>query len=284
MKMKRFSRAITMWNHFTAIARLFAAIMIALPAGVSASAEDTAVAPQMDAGGEVTLTASEPEEAMRRFWFVGTSNYRVRLQASENKIDRMLNRPGRLLFRHWEDPDTFKDWSDEGRIWDIWGGAGFEINQYVSWAVYWGGGMGTVKNRDRYRLLGLPVGVRADFTRRSFFLGNSFSFYPWERPKRKEAGFWGAIRGARPAFELNFGGNYQYSLGDVSFSLPLLGRVLHIKDQETFYLLFFSPRAGLEFPINNRTTLNLIGGAVFFNNAGDDFNNILMECFVRRKF
>jgi len=238
----------------------------------------------METGGKVTLSAAAPEEALRKFWFVGTSNYRVTLKASEAKIDRMLNRPGRLLFRGWEDPDTFKDWSDEGRIWDIWGGFGFEINEYVSWAIYSGGGFGTVKNRDHYHALGIPVGVRADFTRRSFFLGNSFSIYPWGRPERKGPGLMGSLRGARPAFEANFGFNYQYSLGDVSFSLPLIGRALHIEDQEEFYLLFFSPRVGLEFPINDRTTFNFIGGYTFFHDASDDFNSMLIEFFVRRSF
>lgn len=267
-----------------AVALAFGLLAFFIGPNAMAEPEETAASLEQPTDGKLALKAADPDEALRRFWFLGTSNYHVKLEASEAKIDRMLNRPGRLLFRNWDEPDTFKDWSDEGRIWDIWGGVGVELSKHVSWAVYWGGGFGTVKNRDHYRVLGIPVGVRAEFTRRSFFLGNSFSFYPWGRPERKGPGLKGSLLGARPATELNFGANYQYSLGDVSFTLPRLGRLLHVEDQEEFYLLFFSPRLGLEFPIDERTTFNLIGGYTFFHDASDDFNSMLIEFFVRRRF
>ena len=261
------------------------AVLLVATACAEEPLPDATAAIEADTDGQLTLRGAEEEDGGRQwFWFAGTSNYRVKLEASEKKIDRMLNRPGRLLFRGWDDPATFKDWSDDGLIWDLWAGVGFEINKHVSWALYGGGGMGTVKNRDHYRLLGVPVGLRADFTRRSFFLGTSWSFYPWGRPERQGPGLMGSLRGARPVFEANVGFNYQYSLGDVSFSLPLLGRVLHVEDQEEFYLFFVGPRGGVEFPVNDRTTFNIIAGAVWFHDAGDDFNNVLLEFFVRRRF
>lgn len=250
---------------------LMAVVGLALSAGISAWSQEDA----------------PPEGKLRLrgwFWFVGTSNYHVKLDASEALNDRLLNRPMNLLLPAWEEPTTFKDWSDDWRVWDVWAGVGREINDHLSWALYSGGGAGTIRNHDMYYPLGVPLRVKADYTRRSMFLGVSLSIYPWGRPEKGEPGFWNAVRAARPQFEANVGYNWQYALADVSFGFPVLGDLLNIEREYNYDLFFFSPRAGLEFPMTEKSSFNVILGYTLFHDHGDDFNSILLEFFVRNKF
>lgn len=220
---------------------------------------------------------------LRSFWFAGTSNYHIRLEESEQEVDSMLNDTvGRLLPR-WTDPTTFKDWSREGRIWDLWVGYGRDLSPRFSWSVYAGGGVGTIVNRERYLPLKTLV-MDADFTRKSFLLGASVSFYPLGRPMYQGAGIRNTLRGLRPMAELNVGYTNQTSLAEVRARLPLVGNVVRIRMEDHYHLFWGSPRFGFEAPLSERDSINFLVGYLFFTDHAPEYNGYMFEIFYRRRF
>ncbi len=218
------------------------------------------------------------------FWFMGTSNYHLRLEESEKRIDGMLNNTLGKVLPRWERPTTFKDWCEDWRVWDLWGGYGRDINAYSSWTVYTGGGIGTIPNGKRYFPLGIPLRLDADFTRKSLLVGSSISYYPWGRPVKKEPGFVASLKAARPVAEINLGYTYQISIGDVKASLPLAGNILHIKDEKRYHLFWLSPRIGVEAPITDKDSLNVLVGYTIMHQHGPEYNGAMLEFFVRHRF
>ena len=196
----------------------------------------------------------------------------------------MLNNTLGNLLPRWERPTTFKDWCDDWRVWDLWGGYGRDINAYSSWTIYTGGGIGTIPNGKRYFPLGIPLRIDADFTRKSFLLGSSISYYPWGRPVKSEPGLVASLKAARPMAEFNVGYTYQISIGDVKASLPLAGNLLHIKDEKRYHLFWISPRIGMEVPLTAKDSLNVLAGYTVMHQHGPEYNGALLEFFVRHRF
>ena len=223
------------------------------------------------------------------FFILGTSNYHVRLEEAEEQIDNQLNRTFGSVLPRWKDPITFKDWSDDWRIWDLWAGVGRDIGPKSAWAIYAGGGMGTIENREWYFPLGVPLRVDADFTRRSFFLGSSVSYYPWGKPVKPEGnakghGLGRTLKAARPNFEINIGCSHQTKIGDVRLGLLGLERVVRVKQDERYLLGWISPRAAVEVPLTKRDSVDFMVGYTFFNDHEREFNNFLCQAFWRRRF
>jgi len=70
----------------------------------------------------------------------------------------------------------------------------------------------------------------------------------------------------------------------VRASFPLAGDLLHIKQEEGYNLLWGSPRAGIEIPLSDAYSLNLLGGYLFFNTAQDEFNGPMCEVMFSGRF
>lgn len=266
---------------------LAGALAVACCAGARAEdpARDAASPPTDDdaAGAAETKTADTRTSAAyerQSFWFVGASNYHLRLEESERKIDRMIDDPFGLVLPGWDRPTTFKDWSDDFRIWDLWAGYGRDISPKWSWSVYGGGGAGTIHNRRRF----LPLRLDIDFTRRSIMAGSSVTYYPFGKPRYRGRSYRETFLASRPMLEMNVGATHQTVIGDVRASLPVLGRILRIEDKEKFTLYWASPRAGIEIPLGERTSLNVLGGYLFFHDHAAEFNGALLEIFIRRRF
>ena len=249
-----------------------------------AAADDPPTEQTGEVAAPVPEVAKEKQDPLNQFWFIGTSNYHLRLRESESKVDRELNGLVGSLLPGWKEPTTFKDWSDDFKIWDLWIGYGRDISRKWSWSIYAGGGAGTIENNHTYSMLFLPVEVDADFTRRSLLAGSSVSFYPWGKPEKEGSGLKHMLRATRPMAEMNAGYTHQTVIGNVTLGLPILDDVLHIKDEQKHHLFWASPRLGVEMPLTERDSLNVLGGYLFFHDHADEFNGFLLEFFVRHRF
>jgi hypothetical protein len=248
------------------------------------AAEEPQAAEASRTADGAALDAEAPTERKRRFWFIGTSNYHLRLEESEDQIDRELNALFGAVLPKWDNPTTFKDWSDEFRIWDLWGGYGQDINESLSWTIYGGGGLGTIRNSKTYYPLLVPTDIDADFTRKSIFVGTSLRWWPVGRPEKRAKGLAASLKAARPVAEINLGYTRQWSIADVKVKLPLLGEALRIEQEDRYHLLWASPRAGLEIPINRDDSINVLGGYQFFHEHGAEFDGVILEAFFSRRF
>ncbi len=233
-----------------------------------------------------TPKAADDEEAWenRWFWFVCSTNYHNRLKTSEQQIDRQINGLFGAVFPRWEGVTTFQDWRDEWLVWDLSAGIGRDINPHLAWTVYGVAGTGVIRNREDYHLLLAPVGMKEYFTRTSLSLGASLRWWPWERAHRDGPGFWSIVKGIRPVTEMNIGYSREISKAEVRASVPIVGDVLHIKQVETYNLGWLSPRAGIEIPLSDKYSINVLGGYLWFNNAQNDFDGWMLEFMLSGRF
>ena len=265
--------------------RTTSAIVMAAAAAMLAAAGYAAEQAPEEAAPNAEKALKEPSTPVKdQFWFIGTSNYHLLLRESEAQIDRQLDTPFGLLLPTWKRPTTFKDWSDDFILWDLWGGYGRDLSPQFSWAIYGGGGAGTVPNRHHYYPLGLPLEMEMDFTRLSLMAGTSISWYPFGRPEKRDGGFFKNLSAARPMFEANIGYSHQVSQAEVTFRLPLLGKVARIKDEKVYDMAWTSPRAGVEIPLTEDTSFNMLGGYLFFSDHSSEYNGTLLEFFIRHRF
>lgn len=235
-------------------------------------------------GADKAVTEKEaPEKPLKQFFFVGTSNYHILLRESEARIDRQLNDTFGLITPDWRNPRTFKDWSEEFLLWDLWFGYGRVLSKHFAWSIYTGGGLGTVPNEHTFHPLLMPVKFKVDFTRMSVLAGTSITWYPFGPPKKQD-GFWRNLAASRPMAEANIGYSHQVSIADVKLGLPIVGDAIHIRQKDKYDLLWTSPRLGFETPLTETTSLNILGGYLFFNEHSDEFNGGLLEFFIRHRF
>ncbi len=270
-----------------AVTRLFCCLLLA--AGAACALEIDGPEPARPGTETLPDTAPPTEvdgdgEAGPWFWFAGTSNYHNKLKTSERRVDRQINDTFGLLFPRWRRVTTFQDWRDQWLIWDFFAGVGRDINESLSWTVYVNGGQGTIRNRDRYGLLALPVETKIYFTRQSYGAGASLRWWPVGRPEKTEKGLWGSLSAVRPVMEMNAGYNHQTAVAEGRVWTPLSGDALRIRQKDSYDLLWASPRAGVEVPLSGRHSFNLLGGYLFFNNEQDDLNGIILEMFVSGRF
>ena len=129
-----------------------------------------------------------------------------------------------------------------------------------------------------------PVGMKEYFTRTSLSLGASLRWWPWERAHRDGPGFWSIVKGIRPVTEMNIGYSREISKAEVRASVPIVGDVLHIKQVETYNLGWLSPRAGIEIPLSDKYSINVLGGYLWFNNAQNDFDGWMLEFMLSGRF
>lgn len=233
------------------------------------------------------------ESGYQKQWFIyaGATNYHTRLEPSEKQIDEEINGLFGTILPRWREPETFKDWSDDWKLWDIWIGVGRDISPKWTWAFSVGAGEGTVKNSRTYYPLLIPSKVKVDFTRLEAYLEGTLSWYPWGKPtfanqttEEGQSKFGQMLRGTRPFLDFAGGYDYQVSEADVRIKMPLVGTVFREHQKDDYHLLYFNPRVGIETPISEKNSIGTMAGYVFFHEHGDEFNSALVNVFFRHRF
>lgn len=245
-------------------------------------------APESNPGVEEQSTDSKDFEK-RWFVFGGLTNYQTRLEESEKQIDAEINDLFGKVIPRWKKPITFKDWSDDLKLWDAWIGVGRDISPRWNWFVDVGGGAGTIKNSEWYYPLLIPLKVDVDFTRTELFAEAGTDFYPWGKPENSSeqqagSGLMRSLRATRPYFSLAVGYNRQTAIGDVRIDRPFIDRIARIKDEEAYDLLYVNPRISIEMPLTQRDSINFTAGYAFFDQHPDEFNSFASGVFFKHKF
>ena len=95
-------------------------------------------------------------------WFLllGAMNYHAQLGESEQMVNREMNGIFGRVLPSWQEPITFKDWSRNWKLWDLYGGVGKDLGPRWSWQATAGAGVGAIPNGKRYRPLGIPLRSR----------------------------------------------------------------------------------------------------------------------------
>ena len=226
---------------------------------------------------DATMSADERKD---QYWYliVGVANVWPRLEESSAEIDRDINGLFRPLLPRWNEPTTFADWRDWGKLWDVHLGIGRSLSD--KWSVFatFGGIAGTVRTRNDYYPLGIPAEVYTKFERKVWFVSAGVDYYPWGKAsldKATKGNHWITKRlfASRPYLEAGAGYVNVYTVGQVKVSVPLLDDIAKVKHAEYYDLFYLSPRIGLDVPLTDRTTLALMGGYLFFLQHPDEYSS-----------
>lgn len=238
-------------------------------------------------GGPV---ASDTKQAEKR-WFLGlgTSNYHPRLKESERQIDAEINGMLGGLLPAWQRPETFKDWSKDWKIWDIWLEAGRDITPRTSWFAAVGGIAATIKNDETYFPLGLPLNSDIRFKRTVAFLTGGLTYYPYGKPSLDPVSReWNVVKRAvcraKPYAEFGVGYTFIRAEASVKLKIPVIGQLYEQKEKSDYHLLQANPRLGVEFPLNDDDSLSVTGCYYFFNEHSSEFNGPSVSVIFKHKF
>ena len=230
---------------------------------------------------------AEKEEAWQNRWFFtwGATNLHPGLAESEGRINRLINGTlGRVLPR-WERPATFKDWSDDFRIWDLHFGFGRDINQKWAWAVNSAVTSGLVKNNETYRV---PMFLKTDIDFKREVLGviGSVGYYPFGKPALapNQSRFLQSLLGTRPALKLAGCYAFVHTAADIKLSVPGVFHPFKKLDQHDYNLFYISPRIGVEVPVTANNVVGAEVGPQFFTSHSDEFNALAVYVFHKHYF
>ncbi len=220
------------------------------------------------------------------FW--GPANVHAELKESEREINTQINDVYAPLIPQWDRPQTFRDWSNDWKLWDFHVGVGRDLGFKWSWFLDLGGIVGEVKNDNNYYPLGIPIKVKINFSRLLWFAATGVDYFPWGKPcLAKVQGHHGIVRSllaARPYLEAAAGFVSVKEVADGKFSLR--GTGLEIEQKQTTYhhVTYGSPRVGLEIPLGKKDSLALEAGYLFFTSHASDLNNLSLYVLHQHRF
>jgi len=235
--------------------------------------------------------APPPPSEQETPWFliVGAMNYHAHLDESERMVNREMNGLLGRALPSWQEPTTFKDWSKEWKLWDLYFGVGKDIAPRWTWQATTGAGIGAIHNEHEYHPFAVPLKIEIDFSRADVFLETGLNYYPFGKvplPEKNAEGnsIQNALRATRPYVSLLTGYTWQDAIGDVRINVPGAGRLARIKQHDSYNLFYVLPRVCLETPINARDSLNLTAGYLFFNSHASEFDSLAVGFFFKHKF
>ncbi len=231
--------------------------------------------------------AAPPEKR----WYLGikASNYRPELKGFERRIDDELNEPLKAILPAWRGLETFKDWSDDSKIWDLWLEGGRDLSPRTSWFISAGGTAATIRNKRTYFPLGIPLMTDIRFRGTKLSLLGGLTFYPLGKPTLdSQSRTWNVVKRAvlraRPYGEIGVGYTFIRAEGSVKLGLPLLERLYKNKEKFDHHLLEISPRIGIEFPLNRDDSIALAGSYRFFHKHGGEFDSPSISAVFKHRF
>ncbi|HOJ31925.1 MAG TPA: hypothetical protein PKY35_04710 [Candidatus Hydrogenedentes bacterium] len=245
---------------------------------------------QEEALNDQSETASGNAEAKSPWYLIlGVSNVYPGLRESEHEINRDIN--GRLgsLFPRWNKPETFSDWRDEMRLWDLQVGVGRHLSPRWSAFAIVGGIMGTARTRNGYFPLGFPIHIYTKFERKVWFLASGVDYYPWGKAEfPKESTHTNPITkrlfAAKPFLEAAGGYVNVYTVGQVKIELPFKEDLAKIKHAEYYDLFYLSPRLGVDIPLSEDNQLSLMAGYLFFTRHPDEYSGASFYITFKHRF
>jgi len=223
--------------------------------------------------------------------FFAAANVYPGLEESESKIDKMINGGLGVLFYNWNEPTTFKDWGEEGRLWDFQVGIARRLNEKWSCYAATGGTLGLIENGNNYWtwLAPIPMKVETDFERKLWFLTTGLDYYFMGRPelperREGEMGLVRCLRGAKPYAEMATGYINLKSRAMVRLKAPVVGQFLGYEDATRYDLFYLSPRLGVDIPVTKRDSVSFAAGYLFFTNHTKEYDNTSIYAIYRHNF
>jgi hypothetical protein len=268
--------------------------LISMLSSVTLQAQDT----PLPAPGDTAASSQEPEQSPgaqkaspwqnRWYFFVGPANVHARLKESEAEINHQLNDTFGRIIPGWKDPTTFKDYSNQLKLWDLHLGLGRDISPKWSWFVDGGGIIGSVKNHDSYWFYLAPLKTKIDFNRNVWFVAGGLDYYPWGKPDLDTSSgsskLTRSLMATKPFFELAAGHVHVKEVADVKFSIKYTPFALSQYKEIRHDVNYISPRIGVETPFTKNDSLVLETGYLFFDAHPSDFNNLSVYFIYHHKF
>lgn len=270
---------------------LVLSLLSLVTAGMALADEQPETSSTVDDNGEdVAVRAMDEEEELSNwFLFLAASNLHPKLDETEDLIEKLINNGLGSVCPRWEDPETFSDWRDEFRLWEVMAGVGYHLSPKWAWYIATGFVRGTTQKETNMFPLFLPVKTEVEFTRSVIFITSGLDYYPWGKsvlpPKREgESRIMRRLRGARPYGELATG--YVHIRTKAPVTIANLGGENLIRYNKTavYDMTYLSPRLGVDFPLTDRDTFAFQAGYLFFDKHKDEYNNASYYFIYKHRF
>ncbi len=224
-------------------------------------------------------TASEEE----KFWYLdlGFRMGITRLGSAEEKLDKRLNGPMKLdVFGVFEKPHTPIDRKSELGLNTFYLGVGRRETSWLTWNVYFGGGIG--KDRDHQRWLNHNLDVRFDYL--AYYTGFTVDIYPWGISKRaRYDNFLEHLRASRPYYVTGIEIGYVRARGWGDYKIAPI-HVYHDSQRIEDWLFSGIVGMGWEIPLDDRWAFNLQAHYTFHAYRPEEYNGWNITYALRYKF
>ena len=224
-------------------------------------------------------------------WYLGikASNYRPALKEFERRIDAEIREPLKAILPSWQGVESFKDWSDDSEVWDIWLEGGRDLSPKASWFISAGGTGATIRTNQTYFPVGIPFTTDVRFRGTELGIMGGLAYFPLGKPALDcRSRTWNVVKQAvlraKPYGEIGVGYTFFRGEGTVTLGLPMLNRLYKNKEEFRFHLLEISPRIGVEFPLNRRDSISLVGSYRFFHGHGAEFDSPAVSAVIKHRF
>ena len=231
-------------------------------------------------GKELPVSTASEEE---KFWYLdlGFRMGITRLGGTEEKLDKRLNDPMKLdVFGVFEKPHTPIDRKSELGLNTFFLGIGRKESSWLTWNVYFGGGIG--KDRDHQRWLNHNLDVRFDYL--AYYTGFTVDIYPWGTSRRgRYDNFLEHLRASRPYYVTGIEIGYVRARGWGDYKIAPI-RVYHDSQRIEDWLFSGIVGLGWEIPLDNHWAFNLQTHYTFHAYRPEEYNGWNITYALRYKF
>ncbi len=218
-----------------------------------------------------------------KVWYidVGFRSGYTRLESTGDRLQQRMNLPLKLdVFGVFENPNTPLDRKSKMLLTTQYAGLGRRETEWLTWNFYFGTGVGTDRDHQRWLLANLEVNFKYAF----FFTGLTTDLYPWGVPKyRNYINYRERLKASRPYVVTGFEVGYLRARGAGHFAIapvPLYRDSQRIED----WLFSWLIGVGWEFPLNDRWAYNLSGHYTFHFYRPDEYNGANIVFALRYRF
>jgi hypothetical protein len=214
------------------------------------------------------------EEAPRR-WFVlvGLVNVYPRLER-EQLIEDLLDPAIRTLAPGYRGSKTFTDMRDDHLLWPPQIAVGRILSDHFALSIHGGYSAGAVRTKkdNPSILLGVPLYSNVSIRRYATYVGIDLDYYPWGMVATKDYANWGErLRGIRPTLGARHTWTWAGFDADIRLGLWPFKEAVKVKLSDKWALPNITLVAGLDVPLNKRSTIILNAGYSFFWKEKQDF-------------
>ena len=218
-------------------------------------------------------TCDRDASTPRWYVFVSALNAYPKLE-SEELVDRLYNKPMRLLAPGFDDVRTIGSTRDDVQLWSPNFGVGCVLSS--KWCVHaqFGFAAGKVRTKaDDVSVLLLPLHTDFEIQRGAYYVGLGAEYYPLGVVVlESRRGLRARVRGAKPFVGVRAMCSYATYKAKAKVGFKPFDNLIDYEQSGAWWVPNTTVIAGVDAPLTERQTVSLEANYAFFHEQGRNFN------------